>query len=405
MFYFGGLSYIKRMELKKWLGTIPLNPYRVFFPVGLLFGIMGVGFWVFWSVGWRIPQVALVHAAFQSQGFLTSFVIGFLMTAFPRFTGTWPATKYEISMMSSGAVSFFLSVLYRHWILAEVSYLLLIVTLISFAARRVPHRNKELPPSFLLMGFGFLHALIGPVLILASNFGTKYFAIFSIGRQMSQLGFLLCMVLGVTGKLAPFLLGYIDDPEQDSEKNPWFRERKNQVLIHGAAGAFLFLSFWVDGLSPKWGAGLRAVVVTLHLLFFARIARPLRKKTTLMFFFHLSCWMLPLGLWLAFLWPHFRIAALHVIFVGGFSLMIFSFGMLIVFSHSAKAALINTRLRPMKFIGVFVLGAVLLRFAAELVSARYLTLIHYSSGLWVVAALVWGVFVIPKMLGVIIPEH
>ncbi len=64
--------------------------------------------------------------------------------------------------------------------------------------------------------------------------------------------------------------------------------------------------------------------------------------------------LIGVGLWVGFLWPQFRIAALHIIFLGGFSLMIFSFGMLIVLSHSAKAALINSRLTPMKFIGSFV---------------------------------------------------
>ena len=41
--------------------------------------------------------------------------------------------------------------------------------------------------------------------MLKSGFGENDLALFTIGRQMVQLGFLLCMVLGITGQLAPFL--------------------------------------------------------------------------------------------------------------------------------------------------------------------------------------------------------
>jgi hypothetical protein len=373
--------------------------------LGILFGLLGVGHWLFWSVGFTVPNIALAHAALQTQGFLTSFVVGFLMTAFPRFTGTWPAHKIEIAIMLGASIYFLIAVMQHSWLASQISFLVLILNLVVFAARRVPHRKKDLPPSFLLMGFGFLHAVLGPVLILVSRFGMSNFELFSAGRQMVQVGFLLCMVLGVTGKLAPFLLGYTEDPEQDDEKRLSFRTGKIAVVLHGLTGAALLGSFFVDNLNPKIGACVRAVVVTLHMLAFARIGRSLKKKTTLMFFFHISTWMVPLGLWIGFLWPSLRVAALHIVFIGGFGLMIFSFGMLIVLSHSAKAALLNSRLIPMKVIGTLVLTALVLRFLAEVASRKYMLMIHMSSGLWIAAALTWGVYTMPKILTGSNPRH
>jgi uncharacterized protein involved in response to NO len=388
-----------------WWVTVPQNPFRLFFPLGILFGVLGVGHWALWSVGVKIPNIALVHAALQTQGFLVSFVVGFLMTAFPRFTGTWPANKTEITVMSAASLSFLVAILRHNWLAGQIFFLALILGLIIFAARRVPHRNKDLPPSFLLMGFGFLHALLGSSFMLASRFGVSNFAIFSIGRQMVQVGFLLCMVLGVTGKLAPFLLGYTDDPQRDTQQRPGFGSGATALVLHGLTGAGLLASFFVDNLNPKVGAALRAVLVTVHMLAFARIGRPLKKKTTLMFFFHVSTWMVPLGLWVGLFWPSFRIAALHIVFIGGFSLMIFSFGMLIVLSHSAKAALINSRLIPMRAIGGLVLSALVLRFLAEVVPSEYMFMIHLSSGLWIIAALVWGAYTTPKILSGFHAEH
>ena len=385
--------------------TLSLNPYRIFFPLGILFGLMGVGEWVLWTVGWKIPNIAISHAAFQSQGFLLCFVVGFLMTAFPRFTGTDPAAKHELILMLVASVVFFVLEWRKLWLPAQVSYLFLIINLIIFAARRIPRRNKDLPQSFLLMGFGFLHALLGSSIIVGTGFGTSNFALFSTGRQMVQLGFLLCMVLGVTGKLAPFLFGYTDDPERDAEKKNWIQSGRAAIVVHGLTGAAIMASFFIDTYSLRAGAGVRAVFATFHLLTYARIARPLRKKTTLMFFFFLSCWMIPVGLWVGFLWPGIRIAALHIIFLGGFSLIIFSFGLLIVLSHSMQAALINSKLIPLKFVGTFLLAALTFRLLAEFYSAKYALMLHFSSGFWVLAALVWGGFAFPKFFGSSNSQH
>ncbi|MCG3203619.1 MAG: hypothetical protein KCHDKBKB_00290 [Elusimicrobia bacterium] len=382
-----------------WWGSLPLNPFRLFFPMGLLFGVLGVGHWVLWSVGVEFPSIALVHASLQTQGFLTSFVIGFLMTAFPRFTGSWPASRLELSLMFLSMTLFLLSTLMQQWVISQISFLVLIGNLMVFASRRFPHRNKPLPPSFLLMGFGFLHAFLGTSFILWSRFGMSHFPLFSIGRQMVQVGFLLCMVLGVTGKLAPFLLGYTDDPEKSTElrgvwtRGPW------AVLAHGLTGLGIMVSFMLGFIHPWGSAVMRALIVTIHLVLFARIARPLKKKTTLMFLFHLSCWMVPLGLWAGVLWPAYRIASLHVLFIGGYSLMIFSFGTLIVLSHSMKASLINGRLISLRVIGGLVLISLVFRLFSELVPFRYKGFIHTSSGLWVLAVLIWGAVVSPAMFG------
>ena len=85
--------------------------------------------------------------------------------------------------------------------------------------------------------------------------------------------------------------------------------------------------------------------------------------------------------------------------------MIFSFGLLIVLSHSAKAALLNTRLISMRVVGGFVLTAMIFRFIAEMISSQYVVLIHIASGLWVLAALLWAAMTIPKIIHGANPGH
>src|SRR5215470_15370218 len=58
------------------------DPYRVLFPLGLLFGLIGAGSWPVHLLGIG-PYPAALHRALMVQGFEHGFVLGFLLTAMP----------------------------------------------------------------------------------------------------------------------------------------------------------------------------------------------------------------------------------------------------------------------------------------------------------------------------------
>src|SRR6478736_6033712 len=62
------------------------EPFRVFFPTGLFLGIVGVSLWVLYYSGVGIFYPNVAHARLMIQGFMASFVFGFLGTAGPRLT-------------------------------------------------------------------------------------------------------------------------------------------------------------------------------------------------------------------------------------------------------------------------------------------------------------------------------
>src|SRR5215510_7928052 len=66
------------------------EPYRVFFPLGMLCGLAGVAIWPLYSFGITATYSGRAHALVQIFGFLYCFIAGFLLTAVPRFTGTQP---------------------------------------------------------------------------------------------------------------------------------------------------------------------------------------------------------------------------------------------------------------------------------------------------------------------------
>ena len=63
------------------------EPYRVFFPLGMLAGIWGVMMWPMLYAGWLNFYPNEAHTRMMIEGFMGAFVVGFIGTAFPRLTG------------------------------------------------------------------------------------------------------------------------------------------------------------------------------------------------------------------------------------------------------------------------------------------------------------------------------
>lgn len=72
------------------------EPFRVFFPVGLLLGAIGVSLWILYYAGIIASYPGVSHARLMIKGFVASFVIGFLGTAGPRLTETPHFSRAEL---------------------------------------------------------------------------------------------------------------------------------------------------------------------------------------------------------------------------------------------------------------------------------------------------------------------
>jgi uncharacterized protein involved in response to NO len=105
---------------------------------------------------------------------------------------------------------------------------------------------------------------------------------------------------------------------------------------------------------------------------------------------------MPLGLLGAGLFPDLRIAALHVLFIGGFSLMGFGVATHVSLSHLDLEALALGSPAAVKVLGATVLLATLARVAADL-SHTYFDHLGWAAALWLVGSGVWLAFLGPKL--------
>ncbi len=337
-----------------------------------------------------------LHVTLQIEGFLASFVIGFMMTAIPRFIGAGPATLGEVALACLCEIAVMTLAISGHAGPAQIPFFVLLCATLVFVGRRVPARTKSPPASFLLIPFGFLNALVGSTLMgMGITSGNANLP--SRGQEMLQTGFLLCLVLGIAGYLAPFLTGYAADPAKNPSMSPLRSMNKGSMVFHAFTGALIFGSFLLPTRDFRATLFVRAIAATAHFLAFGRIYLFPLKKAAHALFFWIACWMVVLGLWATALWPDNHIAMEHIMFIGGFSLMIFSFGSLIVLTHSAQASLLNGKLITLKVVGFLVLTAMALRVTADLDAWNYKRWIHFASGFWWLAALVWLIYILPKL--------
>src|SRR5215467_11426482 len=79
----------------------PTDAYRIFFPLGILMGVAGVSIWPIYYFGITSGYSGRSHMFVQADCFLYAFIVGFLWTAIPRFTGT-TAPSRTIQYVAAG---------------------------------------------------------------------------------------------------------------------------------------------------------------------------------------------------------------------------------------------------------------------------------------------------------------
>lgn len=218
---------------------------------------------------------------------------------------------------------------------------------------------------------------------------------------MAEQGFLLAMVVGVGGFLAPRLMGRFQAiPSREIcsvEKTHPIRRRR--IFVHLAAGIILFSSFWLEGLGlTGWAFGLRAAVVTGELFWTCSLIFPPRTPELYAKLLWVSLWMVVIGNWAVLFFPALRTAFLHLIFIGGFSLMTFAVATVVTLSHSGEAGKLRQPLPVLWFVAAGLSAALGLRLAAQFFPNVYFHLLGAASLCWLVAGGSWLIFAFPFFL-------
>jgi uncharacterized protein involved in response to NO len=366
-----------------------LEPYRLLFPLGVVFGLLGVSIWTVLNAFKDYNLTAQIHSQLMIGAFLFSFAAGFLMTAIPKMTASFPAQPVEIT----GA--FLLALLNAGLAFSGFSGLFFLSTsvavffLILFFLRRFSSRTKSPPPFFPFVILGLSSGLLGSVLVGLSYYIDIDVFWMTLGRRLYFEAMILLLVLGIGSRLIPVISG----------RGPGDDGGYSSVLRNVGFSLLLLCGFVLQA------AGFSVVGGFIKFLAVAFVAwrnwgilAPLKTRSWLASGMRVSGLMVLLGLLLSAASPAFSVHWMHLTYIGGFGLMTLTVASRVTLAHGSYDLSYEVRSRALWVSGVLILLAALTRVAAPFVGAGYFAHLFYAALAWIVAVIVWASVFVTRMV-------
>lgn len=369
------------------------EPFRFFFPLGVVLSWFGVGHWLFYALGFTATYSCEVHGLIQTEAFLMAFAVGFLLTALPRRTRSSPPTYLEMAIITAGLLLTTIGSSIESWRAAQLGYVVIFAVLVQFAVRRFfgAGAARRPPAAFVLIPIAILQGLAGALLI--SMQGEPALWTVALGKLLVEQGVFLCLVMGVGSLILPLMSGLPPPPDLGSSP----LETRKAVLYAGAGVAVVISLALEQAGWEKIGPILRAVIFVAGLAIGGRPLRPPGKPGLHRRLVWLSTWMIPLGLVASAFYPDLRVAALHITFIGGFGLIAFGVATHVSLSHLGMEKLALGRPWPVVVLALTFLMVLTARLAADLTDA-YFEHLGWAAALWLAGTAAWLAFFTPAFV-------
>lgn len=377
--------------MKRMCQMVLQEPYRVFFPLGVLAGIWGVMMWPMMYAGWLrfYPgEPGGAHAHLMIEGFMGAFVLGFLGTAFPRLTGNrpWFAAEFlALLLLWSITVT---SHATGHVTAGDAAFSMMLAVLLTGLAGRwiFGHRDTP-PPGFVLVFAGILGAAVAAGYLSCNPGSAMEF------RQFARLwlfqGFLLLPLMGIGPYVLPRFFGansehsFADSPTPPSG---WWRRAVSAII----AGLLVVASFALEvGGPPMAGHLLRAVVIFAWFALEIPILRRLKLPSTPGNVARWALVGLVAGCICAAIWPLARVGSLHLFFVSGLGMITLAVGTRVILGHSGRHDLLEGKSVWLRWMAGLIILAATTRMSADFLPGVRVSHHIYAAWTWAIAAVIW----------------
>jgi uncharacterized protein involved in response to NO len=372
------------------------EPFRIFFPFGLLLGVIGVALWPFFV--WHAIDFypAQAHVRLMIEGLMGSFIIGFLGTAGPRLLDASPLIAVETCVLLLLQIVSALFHLAQRQTAGDVVFLVVLLFFLGTMATRARSRHDLPPPQFVLVLFGLVNAIAGIFLITAAKSRMDGLFLNQLGSLMLNEGFVLFPILGVGAFFFPKLLGGAKPEPSDLQIAAWLWLKR--AAIAALTGVVIWSSFVLEALGWVRTAALVRGLTTLT--YFVSQGRLLEKPSGPPFLaqcFRLGALLLVAGLLFPAVLPGYRLANLHLTFIGGFSIILFTVSTRVIIGHAGQTHLFRKRLRFLISALALLIIAMIARVGADFVLPARNSELVYAALIWVLAAIIWLCALGPKL--------
>jgi hypothetical protein len=361
------------------------EPFRVFFPLGILAAIFGLLLWPMHYFGWWPVYPGIQHPRILISGFGAAFVFGFLGTAWPRFLEAEALRVWEllglVALWAAGQLAYAkVAIAGGDLFLAGACLWMLFVL-----GRRLSGSDREMPPPGFAIAF--LSVVLAGVTLLGWGLGwaNRSPEVFHLYRLIGYQGFLLLPLLGVGSYLFP----------------RFFPPGKNgRHAVHGSRRAFavwfcavlILISFFVEVfLSMRGGNGLRILALMVWVWGAVPMILAGRAPSTRAWSLRFGLAMILLAFLCRVIWPDKVFAFEHILFLCGFSQLILLVADRVAVGHGEDPALIRPRSLRWRWIVWLMFLTAATRATADLVpSTRVSHHIYAAIMLVAIFAIWWG---------------
>jgi uncharacterized protein involved in response to NO len=364
------------------------EPYRVFFPLGMIAGMVGVMMWPMWYAHWLGYYPNEAHTRMMIECFMGAFVAGFIGTAFPRLAGNRPWFGVELSLIL---------VL---WLLSAASHAtgrvaagdaafcaMMAVIFLGMAGRWLLGNRDTPPPGFILSMTGILGACVAAG-FLAQNAMPGTIAVRCAKLFLFQ-GFLLLPLMGIGPYVLPRFFGMSSSHSFDDSPRPpagWWL----LVAKAGTAGLLLLASFAMELMeSTMAGQLLRAGVVAAWFILETPLLRTGKLSSTPGNTVRWALIGLITGITCAAFTPQARVGSLHLFFASGLGLFTLAVGARVVLGHAGRHDLLIGKIVWLRWVVGLVVLAAFTRLTADFLPKVRISHQIYAAWTWALAACIW----------------
>lgn len=373
------------------------EPFRIFFPLGILLGITGVSLWPLHYAGIADTYPLLAHMRFMIHGFLGCFIIGFLLTAGPRLLKIAPPSPRVIVAFFTLSLSNAIALSFNQFALADILFLTEILGISAVAAVGFPKHKDLPPPGFVLAAAGILSAIAGSILMLRTSTGASSGNEYELAKILLFQAFPILPLIGIGAFFFPKLSGGPNTHDLPVNAHPTLTWSRHAMRAAGIAALFI-VSIPIELEGNYFTAyTLRALSVALYLCIetpiFRRSQAPRPQQK------HLVICNLALVCSLAAVavFPLLRAAWLHGFFICSLTGSIILVSTRVVLGHSGNFPLVLKSKKPLLW-GVYaLLLAAATRIFADFMPALRVSHYIYAAVIWLFVVLAWLIFIAPKL--------
>ncbi|MGI9241590.1 MAG: NnrS family protein [Verrucomicrobiales bacterium] len=366
--------------------SICAEPFRLFFPVGVVASVIGVSLWPLLYAGWVGFYPAEAHARLMIEGFVSAFAIGFLGTAFPKMTGSPPLGKVEVCILLAAQVGSIVSHSLDHTAAGDAFFVFLWLFMIGILGIRLCFFRRNLPPpGFVLAGMGVMAGVCGAILLLIGRIVQLSDFQRSLGDLLLNEAFILGPILGIGGFLFPRFFTAGADLGRSAKS---WEQRAGLAALVGVA---VLASYVVQaGGLLKWSPIFRGVLVTVYLLSQVGVFRRGALSGSLSLLLRSAVLFLLVGILISGLFSMALPDVKHVLLIGGYGLLILTIASRVVWGHSGNIDFAEGRRRSVLIVLSLIILAMATRVVAGFIPTIRVSHHIYAALLWIIGVAIWS---------------